>query len=182
MTPTDRLRLDVGKRLWRAGLSVYRLPDHRQQLGVEEFPDWRLGCHSERHWHLWTLYDDAQAESPDPGGYFCLITVDRRDGSEVATFALELLAAWLSGEKPFVIPRRKRRAGFAHHTLLQSLSHPQVIPLLASRQEPHRILLSAPLAAFKSWLACFPAPRATEASSGQQLTFSLWQPPEVDRT
>lgn len=170
---SDRIRTDLEKRLWKAGLTTSRHPEHRHWLGVAEYPQWLFRCYQTRQWFLWHLFDDARAESPDPSSYFALITVDRRDDSEVATFDLALLEAWLNDEKPFVIPRRKRRVGFAHHSLMQEISTDDNIPMLASCETNHTILISVPLSTFKQWLDGFPE-RVNTESAQQQIGFSLW--------
>ncbi len=170
---SDQLRKDLEKRLWKAGLNSSRQPEHRHWLGVDEYPQWLFRCYHTRQWFLWHLFDDARAESPDPSSYFALITVDRRDDSEVATFDLALLEAWLAGDKPFVIPRRKRRVGFAHHSQLQEISTDENIPMLVSCQMNYPILVSVSLPVFKQWLNDFPERMSNEAAQ-EQIGFSLW--------
>ena len=174
MSLSDRLRKDVERRFWRAGLSVACVPERRCAFCVEGYPDWRVRCFQTGRWHLWSLFEQAQLESPFPEGFFSLITVDRRDDSAVATFELTLLECWLGGGVPFVIPRRKRRVGFSHHRALQELQENGCLPMLVSRQTHHRVLVSVPLSAFKAWLQRFPPPHAS-ASQGQQLALTLWE-------
>lgn len=165
------------RRLWQAGLTPYRTRDRhgRGLIRVEEYPRWRLRCHQSRAWHLWTLFEEAAAENPDPSGYVTLITVDRRDDSEVATFRWGLLAAWLRGESPPIWPRRRPRVGFAHHRMLEAVApEDETIPLLVSRQGGRPVLLSLPLATLKAWTNAFPAPQGAAEPEGEQLSLSLW--------
>jgi hypothetical protein len=168
---TDLLRKDVENRLWKTGLTLSRVPDHRLDLRVAEYPEWHIHCHQTQQWFLWHLYAEAQAESPDPSSHFALITVDRRDDSEVATFQLSLLEAWLMGESAFVIPRRKRRMGFAHHSQLQEIGGD--LPMLLSAEAKKTILISVSLDVFKAWMSDFPRPENHVDDSGQ-LDLSLW--------
>lgn len=174
------LKNTVAKRFWKAGLTPVFPHQQRQELRLTEYPQWRIRCHQSRQWFLWTLFDDAKAESPDPSGYFALITVDRRNDSALATFELALLEAWLAARTPFVIPRRKRRVGFAHHSLLESLGHAQgLTPLLVSRQHGKPLLVSVPLQVFKQWLAHFPAPHDPARHTGEQMALMLWHLPRL---
>jgi len=168
------------RRLWQAGLTPYRArnDDGHVLLRIEEHPRWRLRCHQSQSWHLWALYEEASAENPDPSGYVTLITVDRRNDSEVATFRWGLLAAWLRGESPLIWPRRRPRVGFAHHRLLEEAApDPGAIPLLVSRQVGRPVLLSLPLATFKSWMSAFPPPETEPEPDGEQLSLALWGGP-----
>lgn len=176
MSHSRLLRDELEKHLWKAGLTPLRLPEHRQLLRVQDYPNWLIRCYQTRRWYLWELFDDALAESPEPSSYFSLITVDRRDDSAVATFEFGLLRAWSMGQAPLVIPRRKRRLGFAHHRQLNELHHEGIVPLLASCQEDKPILISVPLEVFKAWLQQFPAPKHEAQRQGRQLTLSLWTP------
>jgi hypothetical protein len=168
---TDILRKDIEKGLWKAGLTVSRVPDHRLDFTVAEYPDWHIRCHQTQQWFLWHLYAEAQAESPDPSSHFALITVDRRDDSEVVTCQWALLEAWLAGEDTFVIPRRKRRMGFAHHSQLQEIGGD--LPMLFSAEAKKPILISVSLDVFKAWMMSFPRPENHTEDSGQ-LDLSLW--------
>ncbi len=167
------LRTALESRCWKIGLTPQRPAQQRQALTLTEYPGWHLRLHQTRRWHLWSLYDEAQAESADSAGHFALITVDRRDEAAVVTFRWALLEAWLRGERPFVVPRRKRRAGFSHHRQLDEVAA-EGVPLLVSRQAGQPILVSVPLAVFKRWLDAFPPPRRHAREDGDPLTLSLW--------
>lgn len=171
------LRVTTQNRLWKAGLTPQRPPQQRQALALVEYPDWQIRVHQTQRWHLWALYNEAQAESPDPSGHFALITVDRRDDRALVTFNWALLEAWLQGQRPFVIPRRKRRAGFSHHRQFEQIG-PCAVPLLVSRQVGRPVLVSVPLDVFKVWLEAFPAPRHQSREEGDQLSLSLWSAQE----
>lgn len=172
MAPTTNLRKRVANRLWKAGLAPHSSADSAYAFALHEYPTWRIRCFQTRRWLLWTLFEQALVESADPEAFLTLITVDRRDGSEAATFPLELLEAWLAGQTPRVAPRRKARVGFAHHRLLQ---RPKTgVPVLFSAQERKPILMSIPLKTFKQWLHQFPAPRHPQEKEGTQLAFPLW--------
>jgi len=177
MALSDRLCEVVERRFWHAGLTVAHAPEQRCVLCVEGYPDWRVRCFQSDRWHLWSLFEQAQLESPFPDGFFSLVTVDRRDDSAVATFELALLERWLAEETPFVIPRRKRRMGFSHHRTLQELREDEHLPVLISRQSQHGILVSVPLSVFGTWMQHFPQPHVPVAPRGQQLTLTLWGSP-----
>ncbi len=167
------------RHLWQAGLTPFRARDRHGHvlIRVEEYPRWGLRCHQSRAWHLWTLFEEAAAENPDPSGYVTLITVDRRDDSEVATFRWTLLDAWLRGESPLIWPRRRPRVGFAHHRMLEeAASDSEAIPLLVSRQLGRPVLLSLPLATLKAWTNAFPPPEGSDPE-GEQLSLALWGGP-----
>lgn len=170
----------VERALWRAGLSPRRLAEGAHRLlGVAEYPAWRLRCHQTRRWYLGALFEDLLAESPDPTSFLALITVDRRDEGAVATFPWALLEAWLAGERPPVVPRRRPRRGYAHHALLAEIvaagrSGEECLPLLVSRQLGKPWLCSVPLATFRDWLEAFPAPRPSSQEEGEQMALALW--------
>ena len=172
MAPTTNLRRRVANRLWKAGLAPLSSVDPAYAFALQEYPQWKIRCFQARRWLLWTLFEEALAENPDPSAFLALITVDRHDGSEAASFSLELLEAWLSGQTPRVVPRRKARAGFAHHGLLQRSR--SGIPVLFSAKERQPILMSIPLKTFKQWISQFPAPHHVQEKEGQQLAFPLW--------
>lgn len=172
MAPTTNLRKRVANRLWKAGLAPLSSANSAYAFALQEYPQWKIRCFQARRWLLWTLFEEALAESPDASAFLALITVDRRDGSEAATFSLEVLEAWLAGQTPRLVPRRKARVGFAHHGLLQRSK--SGVSVLFSAQERKPILMSVPLKTFKQWIGQFPAPRHVQEKEGQQLAFPLW--------
>lgn len=201
LSPHKRLQIRVCNRLWRAGLTP--APARRGERGdvtLAEFPHWVLICRCARRWPLRALFEEtALRERQGEGDHFVLITVSRRDGFEAATFGLELLEALLRGApeaggpdantgspidealRVRLVPRRRIRATFAHHRLLQALVADAPdgvrVPLLFSQQVPWpHVLVSLPLEVLKGWLRHgLPERKPPEGRGAQaQLELPLW--------